>query len=64
MKTWVFIGIFGGPGRCELYRDPSGKAPQFGTYSQACDYITRHGLGLNASPIEVSEYDLPIRTNG
>lgn len=61
MKTWVFIGIFGGPGRCELYRDPSGKAPQFGHHSQASAYITRHGLGLNASPIEVSEYELPLR---
>ncbi len=58
MITWIFIGIFGGPERCRLYRDLSGQVPQFRNEIQANQFIIENGLGIHASPIEVSEYEL------
>ena len=65
MKHYIFIGLFVDPPvRCVIYEEPDGKAPMFGSNSQADQFIKKHGLPLNASPILISDYELPDRNHG
>lgn len=55
MRKLILIGLFSDSGRTAVFYCEKGIPRQFGSYQQACDFITRHQLGTHASPVEVYE---------
>lgn len=55
MKKFVLIGLFSVSGRTAVFYEEHGVPKQFGSYQQACEFITRYRLGVHASPVEFYE---------